>query len=238
MTVPTPLPGSPISNTRQRTVLIVDIAYGIGYQLAKRFLAKDMNWRVCGTVIKWPPTLINALKPNIQDLKRAGAEVQGVSVNDQNILAYFGERLPSIDLLILAGFVDKCCYSGVEVWDMLENFRTMTVGPLLAMTFARDRLLQSAGPKVVNIAPLLGSINDNTTGGYMIFRMCKAALNQGVVTRARDLEKGGSRIIVASIEPGEADNEDHVTGVMNVIQRLSSNDHCAWLRWDGTTVVY
>ena len=58
----------------------------------------------------------------------------------------------------------------------------------------------SQGSKIAMITSRMGSIADNTSGGYYGYRMSKAALNAGAVSLARDLKHKG--ISVGIYHPG------------------------------------
>ncbi len=92
----------------------------------------------------------------------------------------------------------------VEMLDSLDfetierQFLVNAIGPLRVTAALSGNL--SNGSKVGIITSRMGSIEDNTSGGYYGYRMSKAAVNMAGVSLARDLE--GRGIAVALLHPG------------------------------------
>lgn len=81
---------------------------------------------------------------------------------------------------------------------MAWQFRVNTLGPL-RVTSALLPLL-TRGSKIGIITSRMGSIADNTSGGYYGYRVSKAAVNMVGMCLARDLQSRG--IAVALLHPG------------------------------------
>jgi NAD(P)-dependent dehydrogenase (short-subunit alcohol dehydrogenase family) len=79
-----------------------------------------------------------------------------------------------------------------------RQFRVNALGPL-RVTEALLACL-SAASKVGILTSRMGSIEDNTSGGYYGYRMSKAAVNMAGMSLARDLKERG--IAVALLHPG------------------------------------
>ncbi|QHJ09860.1 C-factor [Paraglaciecola mesophila] len=77
------------------------------------------------------------------------------------------------------------------------------MGPLLVTQLLKDQLV--AGSKVALITSRMGSMTDNTSGGYYGYRMSKAALNMAGVSLAHDLKPAG--IAVGLFHPGYVQTE-------------------------------
>ncbi len=104
-----------------------------------------------------------------------------------------------VDILINnAGVLESDSFGELSYADILLQFQVNTVGPL-RVTEALSQNLQ-AGSKIAMITSRMGSIADNSSGGYYGYRMSKAALNAAGVTLARDLGRRG--IAVALLHPG------------------------------------
>jgi NAD(P)-dependent dehydrogenase (short-subunit alcohol dehydrogenase family) len=81
---------------------------------------------------------------------------------------------------------------------MRRQFRINALGPLRVTAAMVPNL--PAGAKVGIVTSRMGSIDDNTSGGYYGYRMSKAAVNMAGMSLARDLEDKG--IAVTLLHPG------------------------------------
>lgn len=108
--------------------------------------------------------------------------------------------------------MDKLDYDAME-W----QFRVNTLGPLRITTALLPKL--AAGSKVGIITSRMGSIKDNTSGGYYGYRMSKAAVNMAGMSLARDLQQSG--IAVALLHPGMVATD--MTGGQGVSTEHSAN---------------
>jgi NAD(P)-dependent dehydrogenase (short-subunit alcohol dehydrogenase family) len=80
----------------------------------------------------------------------------------------------------------------------VDQFRTNSLGPILVTEALMPNLQK--GSKVGIVTSRMGSVTDNTSGGYYGYRMSKAAVNIAGVSLARDLADRG--IAVALLHPG------------------------------------
>ena len=84
-------------------------------------------------------------------------------------------------------------------WDSVqEQIEVNALGPLRTVKALLPNLAQ--GAKLALITSRMGSIADNSSGGYYGYRMSKAALNAAGVSLARDLAP--KKIAVAILHPG------------------------------------
>jgi NAD(P)-dependent dehydrogenase (short-subunit alcohol dehydrogenase family) len=91
--------------------------------------------------------------------------------------------------------------SGFENLDLKkaeETFAINTVGPMRMTRALLPNLKKGHSPKVVNITSLMGSIEDNGSGGSYAYRMSKTALNMFTKTFSNDY----SGITAFVIHPG------------------------------------
>ncbi len=79
-----------------------------------------------------------------------------------------------------------------------SQFRINAMGPLRVSHALLANL--SAGSKIGIVTSRMGSVDDNTYGGYYGYRMSKAAVNMAGMSLARDLFERG--IAVALLHPG------------------------------------
>lgn len=172
-----------------KNILVSGANRGIGLELCRQLAARGES--VTGLCRKSSDAL--------DDL---GIEViDGVDVTDPDSLDKLARRLDGrrVDWLINnAGVLDRDSLDSLD-FDAIEwQFRVNAAGPL--------RLTQSllpllgAGSAVAIVTSRMGSIGDNTSGGYYGYRMSKAAVNMAGASLAKDLES--RQIAVALLHPG------------------------------------
>jgi len=94
----------------------------------------------------------------------------------------------------------------------------------------------------VQITSLMGSIGDNSSGGYWAYRLGKAALNMATRNLAHDLKSDG--IVVVALHPGWVRTEmggpeapltaqEAVASLVRTIDRLTPKRSGAFLDRDG-----
>ena len=172
-----------------KTVLITGANRGIGLALCKTYLA--LGWKVIG--------LCRTASP---ELTESGARViAGVDVSDAHALAQLADTLDgkSIDLLINnAGIFLHEQLGNIDYNSIQQQFLINAEAPLRVTEALLGNL--NTGAKIAFITSRMGSIADNTSGGYYGYRMSKAALNAAAMSLARDLKPRG--IAVAILHPG------------------------------------
>merc|ERR1719229_536810 len=81
---------------------------------------------------------------------------------------------------------------------LLDQFNVNSLGPLRVVRGVFSRL--STGAKIAIITSRMGSISDNTSGGYYGYRMSKTAVNCAAKSLSVDLKEHG--IAVGLLHPG------------------------------------
>ena len=176
-------------------------------------------------------------------LDSLGAEViDGIDVSDIAAVSRLPERIGDrrIDLLINnAGVLRRDELGEIDdagVEDILLQFRINSIGPLLVTQALLPCLAPDA--RVGIVSSRMGSIADNTSGGYYGYRMSKAAANMVGASLARDLEDRG--VAVAVLHPGyvrtemtggggDVDPEQAASGLLARLDELNlSNSGGFW----------
>jgi NAD(P)-dependent dehydrogenase (short-subunit alcohol dehydrogenase family) len=214
------------------TVLITGANRGIGLEFARQYSAD--GWDVVATVREDSPEL-NAL----------GVRVERLDMRNLDSVAGFGERLESLDLLIAnAGtYGPKSPASGQEGEEWLETFAVNTVAPYLLAKSVLP-LVERVGGKLIAVSTRMGSIEDNTSGGYIAYRSSKTALNSAWKSLAID---NNGKVTCAVIHPGWVQTrmggrsaplspEDSVSGMRKVIEDLTPEDSGAFFSHDGSQI--
>jgi len=174
------------------TYVVTGAGRGIGLEFCRQLLGRGDQ-------------VIAACRSPSQGLADLGVETfAGVDVTDPGSAAEFGRKLRgrSLDVLINnAGVLRRdrlgtLCKDSVD--DMVLQFRTNSLGPVLITEALLPGLGENA--KVGIVTSRMGSVADNTSGGYYGYRMSKAAVNIAGVSLARDLAH--RKIAVALLHPG------------------------------------
>lgn len=173
-----------------RHVLITGANRGLGLAFARRYL--DRGDTVVGT----------ARNPEeAEALQEAGARVEALDVNDPDSVSALAGRLGDmpVDLLILnAGILAEDPWPDLDPESVLDQLETNAVGPLRVVQGLRDALSRADSPKVIGLSSVMGSIGENSDGGYYGYRASKAAFNAVLRSLSVDLEP----IPVTAVHPG------------------------------------
>jgi NAD(P)-dependent dehydrogenase (short-subunit alcohol dehydrogenase family) len=150
-------------------------------------------------------SVIAACRKSSSELDALGVRVEtGVEVSDMDSVRRLATALEGVPLDLLvnnAGVLRRDTLGGIAgeaLEDVYLQFRVNSVGPLLVTQALLGNL--QAGAKVGIVTSRMGSIEDNTSGGYYGYRMSKAAVNAVGKSLAMDLRERG--IAVALLHPG------------------------------------
>jgi NAD(P)-dependent dehydrogenase (short-subunit alcohol dehydrogenase family) len=214
------------------TVLITGANRGIGLEFARQYAAE--GWAVVATVREHSP-----------ELDALNVRVERLDMRNLDAVAGFGERLDSLDLLVAnAGtYGPKSPESGQEGEEWLETFAVNTVAPYLLAQSVLPLVERSEG-KLIAISTKMGSIEDNTSGGYIAYRSSKSALN--MAWRSLAIDNRG-KVTCAVIHPGWVQTrmggrsaplspEDSVSGMRKVIDDLTEADSGGFFSHDGSQI--
>jgi len=153
-------------------VVITGASRGIGLELVREALGKGD--RVLAVARKPDDSKgLAALKKQYSEkLEVCAADVGNPEAGDK-IAAAISEW-PGVDVLINnAGIFKK----ETKLPDFLESFQVNSVAPFNITRALLPKLRKSQSPRVVQITSLMGSIDDNSSGGSYAYRASKSALN-------------------------------------------------------------
>jgi NAD(P)-dependent dehydrogenase (short-subunit alcohol dehydrogenase family) len=170
-------------------VLVTGANRGIGLELCKQLSARaDEVIAVC----RQSSDALAAL--NVQVLE--GVDVSSAA-SIQKLTSQLGGQ--SLDWVINnAGILSVESLDNLDFDAIERQFRINALGPLRITVALLPNL--SAGSKVGIVTSRMGSVEDNTSGGYYGYRMSKAAVNMAGMSLSKDLQARG--IAVALLHPG------------------------------------
>jgi NAD(P)-dependent dehydrogenase (short-subunit alcohol dehydrogenase family) len=189
------------------TVLITGCNRGIGLQLCTQYSARGDD--VIAVVRTSNPEL-DALPVRV---------ITGVDVGDGASMSLLKEAIgdQNIDILLNnAGILRDDSLESLDYEAMEEQFRINTLGPLRITEALLPNL--SSGSKLAIVSSRVGSIEDNTSGGYYGYRASKTAVNQIGTNLKHDLAPRG--ISVALLHPGLVATE--MTGGQGITPKESA----------------
>jgi NAD(P)-dependent dehydrogenase (short-subunit alcohol dehydrogenase family) len=171
------------------TVLITGANRGIGLEMASQYEARGDE-------------VIAVCRRSSAELEAMGVEVfDGVDVTSGESLAGLAAALRGrrIDRLVNnAGILERDGLDDLDFEGIERQFRVNALGPLRATAALRPLLAE--GSKVFIVTSRMGSVEDNSSGGYYGYRMSKAAVNIAGRSLSVDLKDAG--IAVFLLHPG------------------------------------
>jgi NAD(P)-dependent dehydrogenase (short-subunit alcohol dehydrogenase family) len=221
-----------------QTCVVTGANRGIGLELARQLSSRGDT--VIGT----------ARDPeSASDLVELGVRVEALDVESPKSIAAFAKKLKGapVDLLVhnAAAGVAGPAVENVTAEEVETHFRVNALGPLGLTQALLPNLRAGERKLVVAISSALGSIGQNSTGGWVAYRISKAALHQVMRTLSAELSKEGLSFVL--ISPGwvrtrmggqdaPLSPEESVRGMLKVIDRLTPRDTGKFLNERGREV--
>jgi len=213
-------------------VLITGANRGLGLELARQY--STAGWEVVATV-----------RESSAELEELGVRIEQLDMRDLDKVEGFGKRLDSLDLLIAnAGtYGPKSVESADDARGWSETFAVNTIAPFLLAQSVLPLVAKAAG-KLIAITSRMGSIEDNSSGGFIAYRSSKTALNSAWRSLAID---NSGRVTCAVLHPGwvqtrmggssaPLEPEQSIAGLRKVIDGLGPDDSGRFFSYDGTEI--
>ena len=128
------------------------------------------------------------------ELNGLGVRVEALDLESPKSIAALARRLKGapVDLVVHNAAVGVAGPAVEEVTaeDLESHFRVNAIGPLLLTQALLPNLRASENPRIVAISSGLGSISENSSGGWVAYRVSKAALHQLMRTLSAELGEG------------------------------------------------
>lgn len=178
-----------------------------------------------------------------------GEDIFKLDVRKEHLIETMAQEIRSrdlqLDLLINNAGIggDNQDLENLTHEDILKVFYTNAVGPLLMVKIFLP--FMKRGSVIVNVSSRMGSIADNSSGGYYGYRMSKAALNMATVNLHRDLSHRS--IAVVAVHPGwvrtrmgtlaaPLDPTESVSGLLKIIRRPRSEISGKFIDYQGMEI--
>jgi NAD(P)-dependent dehydrogenase (short-subunit alcohol dehydrogenase family) len=179
-------------------IVVTGASRGIGLELVRQLTARGDHVEAA---VRDPDNAkeLRALAANER------ARIHRLDVSDGASVDAFAAALgdAAIDMVINNAGVyggSKQSFQGVDYEDALRTFNTNALGALRVSLALLPHVRRGTVKKLVHVTSGMGSISDNTSGGFYAYRMSKAALNMMSKSLAVDLRHDGIASYV--INPG------------------------------------
>ena len=208
------------------TWLVTGANRGIGLQFARTLSARGE--RVVGT----------ARRPErAAELAQTGARVEVLDVGDDASVAALAKSLAGqpLDVLVLSAAIGEAgpAVDRLVAVDVERTLNVDAVGAVRVTTALLPNLRAGKRRTIVALSSGLGSIDRNSEGGWIAYRMAKAALNMFVRSAASELAR--ERFLCVLIDPGWVRTdmggrgatltpEESVEAMLRSIERLGPSD--------------
>jgi NAD(P)-dependent dehydrogenase (short-subunit alcohol dehydrogenase family) len=212
------------------TILVTGANRGLGLEFVRQY--RKAGWDVIATVRESSP-----------ELDALGAEVRMLDMADAGAVSAVRAGRP-VDLVIAnAGtYGPRDARDAASAAEWLDTFTINTVAPyLLAQALLPE--VKAAGGKLIAISTRMGSLEDNSSGGFLAYRSSKTALNMAWQT----LALANPDLICVPLHPGWVQTrmggqsapitpEQSIAGMRRVIDVLTQQDSGKFFDFEGKSV--
>jgi NAD(P)-dependent dehydrogenase (short-subunit alcohol dehydrogenase family) len=227
------------------TVLITGANRGLGLEFCRQYAAKDWDVIACCR----NPAQAGELSALSQHHNKIQVEALDVAHFDQ--IDALSQKLSgkSLDLLINnAGVYGDNRNNGFgqldyQAWN--NSLLVNTQAPVKMSEAFLPQLKRGSTKLIVNISSLMGSLADNGSGGSIMYRSSKAALNAAMKSLSIDLKNQGIGVLIfhpgwVQTDMGGAnaliDSKTSVGGMCEVIEDFTLAQSGAFIKYDGKTM--
>ena len=225
------------------SVLITGASRGIGHEFARQYAADGWQVYAC---CRDPESATE-----LQALSRAPGvtlSVHKMDTTDQASIQAVADELAGweIDILINNAGISGRRDAGVSNMDYdswAEVMETNVFGPMKVSEAFIEHVSGSYLQLIVMISSRMGSVGDTTSGGSMIYRSSKTALNMAM--RCLALETKSEGITTVSVHPGWVQTDmggadatlkphESVFALRKLFYQLRSSDSGKFYNYDGS----
>ena len=225
------------------TVLITGANRGLGLEFVRQYA--EAGWKViaCCRTPEQAEGLTKLAERHDIELQKLDV----TSESDINGLAVTLNGRPIDHLVINTGVLGEKCANLGEMTQSgwLEVLTINTVAPALLIQALRENVAASELKTIAGISTRVSSLDDNSSGGMYSYRASKVALNQILVSAAKNLADQGVKTI--ALHPGWVQTDmggdsalftvdESVAGLRKVIGELTLEDSGCFRVFDGSSV--
>jgi len=224
------------------TILVTGANRGLGLEFTRQYLSE--GYAVIAATRN--PGAAHRLRQLERDSKGNLSLVEADVADSASVRrAASNIQTPAIDILInCAGVLggDGQTIGSIDYHEWMRVLDVNVLGPMRMCEAFLDRVARSDRRLIVTITSGMGSLADNTSGGYIAYRTSKAAVNMAMRTAAIDVKSRGISCVV--LNPGWVKTdmggpnaklapEQSVTAMRLVIAELGPNESGRFYNYDG-----
>lgn len=159
---------------RERRALLIGASRGLGLAIAEQYL--NLGWHVVATARRSSGTMLHDLAGKAD----GRLDIEVADITDPTQIAALRQRLAEFrfDLLLVNAGVkndDRETIADVSTEEFVRVMVTNALSPLRVVETLQD--LVTARGTIAIMSSGQGSVGNNETGGYEVYRASKAALN-------------------------------------------------------------
>jgi len=225
-----------------QTILITGANRGLGLEFVRQYAPSGVKLLACCRDPEGA-TELQALQKQHANIRVYPLDVSKA----QDIQALASQIKEPIDILINnAGTLEQSeALGNISTEAYLQTFLVNAIAPLKMVEAFRQHVANSSRKLIVCISSTMGSIGENTSGGYYSYRSSKAALNMAMKSAGIDLASKGIKVLL--LHPGwvktrmggdSATTEpvDSIQGMRKVIENYQpAPGEVIFYRFDGQT---
>ncbi len=232
-----------MGGTKMTTVLITGANRGLGLEFCRQYA--EQGWHV----IACSRNPDDAFDLNNLASRRHNIQLEALDVSEFGEIDALSQKLSDhcIDVLINnAGVYGDKQSGGFGQLDYQAWNQSLMVNTLAPMKMAEAFLPQikcSDKKLIVNISSLMGSVTDNDSGGSILYRSSKAALNAAMKSLAIGLKDQSVGVLI--FHPGWVrtdmggpngliNADQSVAGMCALIKNFSLDQSGCFVKYDGT----
>jgi NAD(P)-dependent dehydrogenase (short-subunit alcohol dehydrogenase family) len=223
-------------------ILITGANRGLGFEFASQYAAD--GWRVFAACRD--PAAASELQCLAQNSKNM-LSIVALDVTDDESVRIAARQLKDVAIDVLINSAGITGASGqttgnVDYDSWAHVFDVNTMGPLRVIDSFIDHIARSESRLVVTITSGMGSLADNTTGGFIPYRSSKAAVN--MVMRSAAIDLAPRCVTCVLVNPGWVRTDmggpkapllpqESVTAMRRLIDTLGPNHSGKFYNYDG-----
>ncbi len=227
------------------TVLITGANRGIGLEFCKQY-AKQ-GWKVIACC-RSPEQAVDLSRIAVEN---PNVQIQAIDVLDRSAVDVLAAELAelSIDLIVanagVYGDNNGHGFGNLNYDDWINTLQTNVLGVVKVAEAFMPNLKRCSKPRIAVLSSRMGSIEDNSSGGSLLYRSSKAALNATMKSLSIDLKT--EEIGVLIFHPGWVltdmggsnaliNTETSVTGMIKQINAFKMSNTGKFIKYDGTSL--
>jgi len=198
--------------------------------------------------------LTDALEARGAGVTRLSRSADGLDVTDEaSVSAVLGALGGPYDRIIVASGIlgtPEKSIAALDATEMARVFAANAIGPALVLKHAQRLIPRDRLCRIAVLTARVGSIGDNTMGGWYSYRAAKAAANQIVHTAAIEIGRKRREAVVVALHPGtvatpftegypahkKVEASEAAENLLRVMDGLGPSDTGGFFDWAGKVV--